>query len=502
LVLAFPPIDLWFLAWFGLVPFFVSIYNRTGWQVFVFGLFWGIAFFFGTVYWTAHSMTVYGGIPLLIGILVLLLLVLYLSLFPAIFAQGVSYLQGGILIVPALWTTLEYIRSFLFTGFPWVSLGYSQFPLLPLIQLSDITGVYGLSFLIVAVNLLLFKLFLWFREGDGLPIKEAIGVFLVMLAVLVYGFFRIDEIDKAFNNGTPLKIGIVQGNIDQNIKWNPTYQEETVRIYTGLSREVARSGVRLIVWPETATPFYLQSDERFKPLVHKVSLETSTYLLTGSPAYEYKASGIAYYNSAFLIGPTGETLGRYDKIHLVPFGEYVPLKRLLPFIHKLVEGIGNFTPGDGPDLLSMDKERFGVLICFEAIFPEISRAFVKEGADFLINITNDAWFGRTSASYQHIAQAAFRAVENRRFLVRAANTGISGVVDPVGRIKVKSEIFKRETLVDTIRLVERGSGLTFYTRYGNVFAVGCGVVVVLVTLSKTMSNSKSKRQNSKVQVKG
>jgi len=489
LVLAFPPFDLAFVAWFGLVPLFIGLQGKRGRQAFIIGLLWGIAFFFGTVYWTAHSMTVYGGIPLPVGILVLLLLVLYLSGFPAIFGLGyarIPYRGWEILVIPSLWVTLEYIRSFLFTGFPWVNLAYSQHPFLSLIQVSDITGVYGLSFVIVAINLFLYRSFRFiqgFWWGERLPLKEGMLVGLLLIGVFTYGILRIDQMDKAMERGRPLKVGIVQGNIDQAIKWNPTYQEETIKVYSQLSHEIAHQGVGLIVWPETATPFYLQSDTKFGPLVRLIPKEAGAFLLTGSPAYEQRDKRVHYYNSAFLLSPTGETIGRYDKIHLVPFGEYVPLKRLLFFVHKLVEGVGDFVPGNGPSPLSLNEGSFGVLICFESIFPEITRAFTKEGADFLINITNDAWFGRTSAPYQHMSQAAFRAVEVRRFLVRAANTGISGIVDPVGRIRVKSGLFTRETIVDTIRLKD-GPELTLYTRYGDVFAIGCGIVVIICGIIK------------------
>lgn len=489
LVLAFPPFDLAIVAWFGLVPLFIGLQGKGGRESFIIGLLWGISFFLGTAYWTAHSMTVYGGIPLPVAILVLILFVLYLSGFPAIFGLGyalISYRGWEILAIPSLWVTLEYIRSFLFTGFPWVNLGSSQHPFLPLIQVSDITGVYGLSFVIMAVNLFLYRCFRFIRGfwwGERLPLKEGVLVGLLLIGIFTYGILRIDQMDKVMERGRPLKVGIVQGNIDQAIKWNPAYQEETIKVYSQLSHVVARHGVRLIVWPETTTPFYLQSDTRFGPLVRLIPKETGAFLLTGSPAYEQKDKRIHYYNSAFLLSPTGETIGRYDKSHLVPFGEYVPLKRFLFFIHKLVEGVGDFAPGNGPRLLSFNEGGFGVLICFESIFPEITRAFTREGADFLVNITNDAWFGNTSAPYQHMTQAAFRAVEARRFLVRAANTGISGIVDPVGRIRVKSGLFTRETMVDTIRLKD-GSGLTLYARYGDVFAIGCGIVVIICGIIK------------------
>ena len=216
--------------------------------------------------------------------------------------------------------------------------------------------------------------------------------------------------------------------------------------------------------------------------IYNIAKASNVYLLTGDDSYGLGVGGeIKYYNSAFLISSGGEIIGKYDKIHLVPFGEYVPLKKYLPFIHKLVVGVGDFSSGKWLQPLEFDGNSFGVLICFESIFPELARGFIKEGAGFLINITNDAWFGKTSAPYQHFSQAVFRAVENKVFLIRAANTGISGVVDPVGRVKLKSGIFTREDMVDTIMVIERNQPgmrdfnqrFTFYTQYGDIFAIGC-----------------------------
>jgi len=256
------------------------------------------------------------------------------------------------------------------------------------------------------------------------------------------------------------------------IIWGLAFQKETIAIYKNLSASLASQGPRLIIWPETAVPFYLQFDKNLGPEVFDMSRHANAYLFTGAPAYKGYAQDVEYYNSAFLISPEGEIIGKYDKTHLVPFGEYVPLKKYLPFIHKLVVGVGDFTPGKRLEPLEFEGNSFGVLICFESIFPELARGFIKKGAGFLINITNDAWFGRTSAPYQHFSQSIFRAVENKVFLIRAANTGISGVIDPVGRVRVQSGIFTREAIGDEIKL--RDARLfTFYSRYGDIFAIGC-----------------------------
>ncbi|MBI5328093.1 MAG: apolipoprotein N-acyltransferase [Deltaproteobacteria bacterium] len=518
LIAAFPPIDIGFFAWVGMAPFFFALNNtgvrgqragvrkgagislpEFGKRGFLLGLLWGIIFFLGTVYWVVNSMVNYGGVPFFTSILVLLLLVLYLALFFAVFGFGVSFVLSiktnlllKVLFASSLWVALEYIRANMITiGFPWVLLGYSQSSLLPLIQITDITGVYGVSFLIVMVNM--FILFAIqaksskFKQDKEVStagfhlspfLKSGFVVSFILIIVLIYGFFRIYETDKASQNWKALKIGIAQGNVDQGRKWDLAFKRETVDIYKNLSMTLARQGARLIVWPETAIPFYLQSDKELGPEVFNLPRDANAYLFTGNDTYGVGLGGeIKYYNSALLISPKGELIGKYDKIHLVPFGEYVPLKKYLPFIHKLVVGVGDFSSGKWLKPLELDGYSFGVLICFESIFPELARGFINEGAGFLVNITNDAWFGRTSAPYQHFSQAIFRAVENKVFLIRAANTGVSGVVDPVGRIILKSDIFTREAMAGYIKIRDINQ-FTFYSRYGDIFAIGCMILSI------------------------
>jgi apolipoprotein N-acyltransferase len=270
-------------------------------------------------------------------------------------------------------------------------------------------------------------------------------------------------------------VSIVQGNIEQSIKWDPGFQERTIAIHNRLTREAGR-GADLIVWPETAVPFFLREGGPLSQQVLDLAKEMQSYLLVGSPDRARDISS-RYYNSAFLISPEGKIVQKYDKIHLVPFGEYVPLKSLLFFVQKMATGIGDFSPGQAFTVFEAPAGRFGVLICFEAIFPDQVRRYVLAGADFLVNITNDAWFGDSSAPYQHLSMAALRAVENGVILVRAANTGISALVTPTGRIVKQSDLFVETVLSGTMA---RRSAETFYTRYGDVFAWGCGLISVVV----------------------
>ena len=298
--------------------------------------------------------------------------------------------------------------------------------------------------------------------------------FLVALFA-VYGVLRMKTVEAESARWKTIKVALAQGSIDQGVKWDGRYQQETVDIYSKLTREAAQEGAKLVVWPETALPYHYDPDEVRGGLVGALARDTSTYILTGSPSYIYnpQTKDVSYFNSAFLIAPSGETAGRYDKFHLVPFGEYLPLRGILPF-DKLTAGIGDFTEGPGPVPMSFNEASVGTLICFESIFPEIARGHVQGGANLLATITNDAWFGRTSAPYQHFQMSIFRAVENRSYLVRSANTGISGVIDPAGRVRKTTGLFERVAIVDEVGL--RQGPLTFYGVYGDFFAWGCVVI--------------------------
>jgi apolipoprotein N-acyltransferase len=281
---------------------------------------------------------------------------------------------------------------------------------------------------------------------------------------------KIAAIDRKIIQNPPLKIGLVQGNIDQSVKWDESFQKETLKIYDKLSLRVSEEKPDLIIWPETATPFFFQDAKEYQPLVLDIPKKTNTFLLFGTPSYKIQKGKVNHYNSAYLLSPSGELVGKYDKIHLVPFGEYVPMQDLLFFLGSLGEGIGDFKSGEEIYSFSIPQGHFGVLICFEIIFPDLCRRFVKKGANFLVTMTNDAWFGKTSAPYQHFSMATFRAVENRVFVVRAANTGITGFIDPRGKILKQGGIFTEEAMNGMIRL---SKDKTFYTLYGDVFAWCC-----------------------------
>jgi apolipoprotein N-acyltransferase len=473
LILSFPNFDLEFLAWFALVPLFYSIDGKKPFQAFILGFLTGFISYFGILYWIIVAVHSYGNVPLILSAFILLLLVIYLSVFIGAFTFLTRLIQmrsgfQTILFAPLLWVALEYLRSFFLTGFPWANLSYTQYLNTPFIQMADITGSYGLSLVILLVNATLFEvLHQWPKKT--FPIREVVITAVILLGFLIYGYLRMRAVDQQMIREPSLRVGLAQGNIDQSIKWDESFQKETLRIYERLSSKLAQEKPELIIWPETATPFFFQEAQEYQPMILDIPKRTNAFLLFGSPSYKIVKGKPNYYNSAYLISPSGEFMGRYDKIHLVPYGEYVPLGEILP-LGSLGEGIGNFKSGKVIFNFSLPQGQFGVLICFEIIFPDLCRKFVKKGANFLVTITNDAWFKRTSAPYQHFSIAIFRAVENRVFIARAANTGISGFIDPKGKILKRGEIFTEEAMGGTIRLSTKK---TFYTLYGDVFAWLC-----------------------------
>ena len=479
---SFPNISFSWLVWVGLVPLLIALRDLSVKDSFRVGLLGGFVHFLSLVYWVAFTMKTYGHLPLYLSVLILGLMATYLALYWALFTTALAWLRPKppylVIVAPLLWVGCEYLRSHLFTGFPWGLLGHTQYKALHLIQICDITGVYGLSFLIVLSNTALYTVLLQLaaKPWYGRPAEKwlapsaVLTMGVLLLAVWVHGAWRIKDVDKQISQATQSPVAVIQGNIDQSIKWDPAYQISTTTTYRDLSLSTKAEKPALVVWPETATPFYYLANTHLTKLVKNSIIDTGTHFLIGSPFYMRTAGKAAYFNSAYLIEPDGKVSGRYDKVHLVPYGEYVPLKRWLPFLGKMVAEVGDFSAGNKGDTLIWGENRLGVLICYEAIFPGLARALVRNKADLLVNITNDAWFGRTAAAQQHFSMAVFRAVENRRALVRSANTGISGYIDPVGRILQTSPLFKRHVMNHQVPLMR---SRTVYSTWGDLFALVC-----------------------------
>ena len=449
-------------------------------HAFLLGLTTGVLYFGGTVYWTSGVMARFGGIAFPLAVAVAGLLVAYLALFPALFALVMHLLvaRGGrawLWLAPAVWVATEYGRLAIFGGFPWVLLGYSQVTLLPVAQLASVTGVFGLSALLAASSAAI----AWTVLGVGPRRLAAPGVVAcVIAAVAVWGQLRMNA-GALTNAGTALRVGVVQGNVDQGMKWDPARADEIFARHVRLTEQVADQGARLVLWPESSTPFYFEHGAESQ-ILRELARRRAVQLLIGSDQWE-QGRPPRIYNAAFLVRADGTTGGVYRKVHLVPFGEYVPFKTLLFFAKPLVEAVSDFAPGTEVTMLPVGDSLLSTAICYEVVYPALIREGVLNGSALLTTITNDAWFGRSSAPWQHFAMAAMRAIEQGRYLVRAANTGISGVVDPYGRVGFQSDLFVEGAWTADVRLIEQK---TFYGRAGD-WVVWGSLGLTLLALAST-----------------
>lgn len=476
LFLSFPQYGSGYLAWIALIPLFWAIKGVISIrQGLLLGFITGMVCHVGLIYWITYVVVNYGYLPIYLGIALMLLLACYLSLYMAVFVAGIVLFRQKIALyfaAPVLWICLEYCKSHLLTGFPWENLGYSQYLNKHIIQFADVFGVFGLSLLIILVNITLFAII---TEKSKKKFIFAGVVIVIIASVLVYGVQRQRQIDKILQDASGIEVSLIQGNIDQSIKWSDGFQKETINIYEQLSLQNVPAKGGLVVWPETALPFNYQDANSLQKQVRNISLKTKSWFIFGSTSYEKTKEDIDYYNSAYLLSPAGEIKGKYNKVHLVPYGEYVPLRNIFPFINKLTAGMGDFTAGTGYFPLTVDNKKIGILICYEGILPFAGRTYKKEGAELLVNITNDAWFGATSAPFQHLSMTVFRAVENRLYLVRAANTGISAIVDPKGAIIAKTKIFEKAAVRGNVKY---SNIQTIYVEYGDILVFFCFLLLV------------------------
>ena len=480
LFLSFPKYGSGLLAWIAFIPLFFALKKAaTFTQGLLLGFITGIVSYTGILYWIAFVLVNYGYLPLYTAIVLMLLLACYLSIYIALFAGCIVYFRERLplyLTAPVLWVCFEYGKSFLLTGFPWENLGYSQYLNTYLLQFADVAGVFGLSFLIVLINATVFEVI------DKRSKKEYIiasVVFLILAGAYAYGICRLDQVNKSVQNSPGMEVSLIQGNIDQSIKWDENFKRETLNKYEQLSLNSLPGNGSLIVWPETAAPFYFQDINSLHNQIINLSRKTKSWLLFGSVSSSQKKNTNDSFNSAYLVSPEGDVKGRYDKVHLVPYGEYVPYRDIFPFVKKLTAGIGDLGRGAGFNPLSLDNKKIGILICYESVLPFAARMYKNNSAGLLVNITNDAWFGTTSAPFQHFSMAVFRSVETRLYLVRAANTGISGIIDPGGHIVAETKIFQNDALKGYVKFVNIP---TFYAQYGDILVTVCFVLIVFYFL--------------------
>jgi len=465
--LAFPLTDWWLFAWVWLTPTLLCALARPPRGALADGWLSGTVFFLVLLRWLDHTFRHYSQMPWPLGWLPIMALAAYCGLYTGAVAAAVAWLVPrlgagwALTLTPVLWVAGEWLRGHLMGGFPWGLMGYSQHEVLPVIQIAELGGVYGVSFLIVSANAAL-------AAPVGLGWRRALPGTLVtaalVLASLGFGVSVLGEDHAA----EAVRVAVIQPSIEQTIKWDPVRHAEIMAIHERLTREAARVRPALIVWPETAATIFLRGDAELLARLTALSAAIETPLLIGSIDRADAPDG-KFLNSAFLL--TGQGIrAKYDKIHLVPFGEYVPLGWLIGFVRSWAEFISDFAAGQTYTIFPLPGAPVATVICYEVIFPELFRAFVAGGASFMVNITNDAWFGRTSGPWQHLGMLPLRAVEHRVGIARAANTGVSAFIEPTGRVSRLLPLYQRGQLDHRVALRTR---TTLYTRLGDWLAYGC-----------------------------
>jgi len=443
---------------------FLLLLNRISFQsaspgaAFRNGLLLAGAGYLAGLYWVVVPVRYYGHLPWALAVPAAVLLAFYVALYAAVYVLLLHYLHrrlSGLLsgvFAGCLWACLECARQWLFGGFPWLSLG-SAFAGWPLcIQAAAWIGEIGLSASIVCMAV-------WLNLFSR---RTAAAAIVLGLVLLLPGIFPHSP-----QPGQKASLLLVQGNIDQGKKWTKEYKKFTLKKYEKLTRkglEYGRPQPDAVIWPETAMPFYVQeTNEHSRDLRAFVRAENLSLVL-GAPGYEMLGSEGDYrlFNRAFFLNEKGKIQAVYDKMHLVPFGEYVPLKSVFPFLNKLTHGVKDFSPGKRARVLQIDSLALGVLICYEVTYPGQVQSEVQAGANLLVNMSNDAWFGRTSAPLQHLYMAVMRAVEQNRFMARATNTGISAFISPSGRILEKSVLYRSDLLYRTVSVFH---SRTFFSRH-------------------------------------
>jgi apolipoprotein N-acyltransferase len=473
LAFAFPPFDMGSLAWVSLALLLVAAIGERPGRAAIYGLAHGALFFGFTLPWIYTVMRVHGDLGVAAAAAVFTLLILVLSLFPALFAAGVAWCgrwspARACVAAPFLWVASELARRYaLGQGFPWNLLGYAGALHLGLLQLVTVTGIYGLSFVLMAFNALLAWVFLMRKRSAW--IAGIVTVAIVLSAVLVGDQFVPQEQSED-------QAVLVQTNFPQATSypadWLDRHAAELDELES-MSEEAAARTHGIIVWPESPAPFYWQ-DPRFAARLSRLALTSANSVLAGVVDWKMGPNGaLEPYNTAVLVDSDGHRAFSYDKVHLVPFGEFVPWRRWLTFVQQLTVDVGEFHPGSQYSVGELPGGRFSVFICYEAVFPDAVRRFVNNDARLLVNLSNDGWFGHSAALEQHLAMARVRAVENRRWLLRATNTGLTASIGPYGRVVALLPPDRRAVLIAPYSF---RSDLTLYTRWGDWFAWLCVVL--------------------------
>lgn len=473
-ILSFPQINAFFLAPIIFIPVFFILQQLSRRQAFLIGWLSAFLAYVGILYWIGY-VTVIG----------MLLLCAYLALYSGIFFLIAHAMRNSPwvlrwLMCPFIWVIGEWLRSHVMTGFGWGLLGHSQFAFKALIQIADITGVYGVSWLIMLLNMQLSEMVLnYFHKQRFTFSLRLTGVLtiLILAGVLIYG---MRALQNAQADAGHIKIGVIQPNIEQEKKWDPQYQTAIIHQHIKLNQEASKQDVDMIVWPETSLPGVLSDEIDLVRQIQQSAIDTQKPLVFGAVTQR----GKAYFNSAIALNSDGDMLQQYDKIHLVPFGEFLPLRPWLGWINHFI-ALEDFTSGRDMTIFTTlgRGQAFGVLICFEDTISYVRRGLVRLGARFWVNMTNDAWFGISKAPWMHMQMAGFGSVEHKRALVRSANTGWSGVIDPWGRVLGQVENNKGQSIaIEGVTVIKTPlmTRTTFYTKYGDLFTfLGACVILVL-----------------------
>lgn len=494
--LAFPPWNVTWTAWIALVPFLLAVRGLTPLRGFGVGWLWGTAAIWVVAYWVPAALRFYYQQPWWFVILFCvigsqILWGTYYAVFGAV-ACRVTQQHNGLLRVvatSAAWVAAELARARLLTGEPWMLLGYALIPDLRMIQAADAGGVYLLSFVVIFVNAALAEMIVAVarvrRTARGLPNAailwrgiaasrgSSLAAAALVVAVWLYGGMRLGQ---SFSGTTESRVLVVQGNVPLGALWREDFYAKGLAEYLQISKTAAQEGeTDLIVWPESAVTFFLPEEPAFLQAMQTMVRTTGADLIVGGPHLDRSdESGARFFNSAYYV-TAGGIEGRYDKAHLLPFGEYFPLKTI-EFLRRRFERVRTFTSGDGLTLLDTRAGKAAVVICFEAVFPEIVRRQMALGADFLVNLSNDAWLGSGAGPRQHASMVVLRAVENRTWVVRATTTGVSAIIDPHGRIVAQSDTGAAAVLRARVAALRAG---TVYETVGDAFAYACVAVTAL-----------------------
>jgi apolipoprotein N-acyltransferase len=472
-VLVFPSFSYSALSWICIAPliYVLSLRELTLRNAFLIGYICGIIWYAGTCFWIYHTMHLYGGLSKPVSVGIVVLFCLYLGLYHGVFGAALAWVAGerntktAIFVSPFIWVAVELMRYHI-TGFPWDVLGTAAVDNLGIAWLARWTSVYGLSFLIAFVN----ATFAWALYRRSLI--DAI------VALALAGGLQACSAYNPPSSPAPYKATLVQQNIPINPPgtWTPDYFDRVMFDLANMSHAPSdsRNDVRLMVWPESPSPFYV-TDVKFRTWISTLARDQKSFVIAGSLGTGDNEREV--YNSAVFINPSGDFSGRYDKMRLVPFGEYVPFKQTLFFAEKLTREVSEFSRGNKRNVFDLGPGKAGVFICYESIFPNEVRQFAQSGANVFVNISNDGWYGPYGAPGQHLNMARMRAIENDRWILRATNTGITASIDPYGRVVARSE---REVRVALEAPYDFRDHRTFYTRFGDWFAYACAIIAAIV----------------------